>query len=202
MTAAWRVAWLLALALAGGACGAVEAPGSAAHPSATPTSVVTALPSGSAGGQGGQGGPDRCHTAGLSLSALGRPGAGAGNVVQEFGLTNRTGAACTFFGYVGMALIDGSGNPLPTRVVRDAGSVFPFAHRATYTVQPGATAPFWVHWEDVVVATQPACTTSAGIVVTPPDETTQLRLDGVQVMACNGGQLDVSPMTAPGTTGP
>jgi hypothetical protein len=185
------------------ACGG-GSPASDARPSATPTSVVTTLPTTTATAAGTQGGgqSDRCHTAGLSLSAVGQANAGAGNVVREFGLTNRTTAACTFFGYVGMALIDGAGNALPTRVVRDTGSFFGFAHRATYTVPPGATAPFWVHWEDVVVATQPACTTSAGIIVTPPDETTQLRLDGVQVMACGGGELDVSPVTAPGTTGP
>lgn len=197
-----RALLLLAVAVVAGCGGGA---GSAARPSSAPTSVVTTLPSATTGGQGsgaGSGQPDRCHTAGLSLTAVGRPGAGAGNIVQEFGLTNHTAAACTFFGYVGMALIDGSGNPLPTRVVRDTGSFFPFAHRNTYMVQPGATAPFWVHWEDVPVAAQPTCTTSAGIIVTPPDETTQLRLDGVQVMACGGGELDVSPVTAPGTTGP
>jgi len=146
---------------------------------------------------------DRCHTAGLALSALGGPSAGAGNVYREFGLTNRTGTACSVYGYVGMALIDASGNQLPTRVVRDTGGqFFPFAHVGQYRVQQGATAPFWVHWEDVVVSTQPACTTSAGLIVTPPDETTQLRLDGVQAMACNGGELDVSPVTPPGTRGP
>lgn len=188
------------------ACGGGD-PASAAHPSgapsvAAPTSQVTTLPSTSPAAGGSSSQPDRCHTDGLSLSAAGQPNGGAGNFVQEFGLTNRGGAACTFFGYVGMALIDAGGNVLPTRVVRDTGSRFPFAQRAQYRVQPGATAPFWVHWEDVVVASQPGCTSSAGVVVTPPDETTQLRLDGVQIMACGGGELDVSPMTAPGTRGP
>ena len=184
------------------ACGSVAGPGSAAKPSATPTSVVTTVPGTGSPPPGGTQGGNRCHTAGLALSTVGRPGAGAGNIIQEFGLTNRTSSGCTFFGYVGMAMIDAGGNQLPTRVIRDTGSFFPFAHRATYTVPPGATAPFWVHWEDVPTGSQPACTTSAGVIVTPPDETTQLRLDGVQMMACNGGELDVSPVTAPGTTGP
>src|SRR5215467_11088875 len=184
------------------ACGGGAGPASAAHPSATPTSQVTTLPTSPTPGGGSSSQLDRCHTAGLALAAVGRPNAGAGNVVQEFGLTNRGSAACTVFGYVGMALIDAGGNQLPTRVVRDTGSFFPFAHRAEYTVQPGATAPFWVHWEDVVVSSQPACTSSAGVIVTPPDETTQLRLDGIQMMACGGGELDVSPVTAPGTKGP
>jgi len=185
------------------ACGGETGTGSAARPSATPTAQPTAAPTATTGGNDGAGGssaqPDRCHTVGLSLSTVGPPGVGAGNAVQEFGLTNRGPVACTFFGYVGMALIDAAGNVLPTRVVRDTGTRFPFAHRAQYTVAPGATAPFWVHWEDVP-ATQPGCTSSAGVLVTPPDETTQLRLDGVQIMACGGGELDVSPVTAPGTT--
>jgi hypothetical protein len=192
----------LAVLVALCACGGGAGPLSAAHPSGAPTSQVTTVPSTPAPGGGPSSQLDRCHTAGLSLSAVSQPNAGAGNVVQEFGLTNRGGAPCTFLGYVGMAMIDAGGNQLPTRVVRDPGSRFPFAQRAQYTVQPGQTAPFWVHWEDVVVASQPGCTSSAGVIVTPPDETTQLRLDGVQMMACNGGELDVSPVTAPGTKGP
>jgi hypothetical protein len=195
---------LLAALVVLSACGGGGGPESAAHPSGTPTSQATTLPPTPtpSGGGGSSSQLDRCHTAGLSLSAVGKPNAGAGNIVQEFGLTNRGSEACTFFGYVGMALIDAGGNQLPTRVVRDTGSRFPFAQRAQYTVQPGATAPFWVHWEDVVTASNPGCTSSSGVIVTPPDETTQLRLDGVQIMACNGGELDVSPVTAPGTKGP
>jgi Protein of unknown function (DUF4232) len=193
-----RVLVLLAAAVLS-ACGG-GAPVSAARPSATPATVVATPPPTAAGTPGAR--LDRCHTAGLSLSALGRPGAAAGNVVQEFGLTNNTSASCSVYGYVGMALIDGAGNLLPTRVVRDPGSRFPFAHLGQYTVRSGATTPFWVHWEDVTVGSQPACTTSAGLIVTPPDETTQVRLDGVQIMACNAGELDVSPVTSPGTTGP
>jgi Protein of unknown function (DUF4232) len=194
--AAWLVAAAVLCACGGGA------PTSAARPSATPVSVVTTLPSAATGG--GSGGPqlDRCHTSGLALSALGGPGAAAGNIFREFGLSNRTRTACWVYGYVGMALIDAAGNQLPTRVIRDTGSWFGFAHLARYTVPPGATTPFWVHWEDVPVASQPGCTTSAGLIVTPPDETTQLRLDGVQITACGGGELDVSPVTAPGTTRP
>jgi hypothetical protein len=196
-----RLAASIVVAAALCACGA-GGPISAARPSATPSSVVTTLPSTATGGGSGGTQLDRCHTSGLALSAPGRPGAAAGNGFQEFGLTNRTGTACWVYGYVGMALIDAAGNQLPTRVVRDTGSRFGFAHLGRYVVAAGATTPFWVHWEDVPVAAQPGCTTSAGLIVTPPDETTQLRLDGVHITACGGGELDVSPVTAPGTTGP
>lgn len=193
-----RASGLLALVALSG-CGG-GAPLSAAHPSSTPASAVTTLPPSARAPSAPQ--LDRCHTAGLSLSVLSQPGGGAGNFVQEFGLTNRAAAPCSVYGYVGMALLDSGGNQLPTRVVRDAGSRFAFARVGQYTVLPGATAPFWVHWEDVPVGAQPGCTTSAGLILTPPDETTQLRLDGVRITACGGGELDVSPVTAPGTTGP
>jgi hypothetical protein len=190
---------LLALVLLS-ACGGGGGPTSAAHPSSTPAQVATSLPPTAAASSGPQ--LDRCHTAGLSLSVLSQPNGGAGNFVQEFGLTNRAAVACSVYGYVGMALLDAAGNQLPTRVVRDTGGRFAFAHIGQYTVRPGATAPFWLHWEDVPVGAQPGCTTSVGLILTPPDETTQLRLDGVRITACGGGELDVSPVTAPGTAGP
>jgi hypothetical protein len=192
---------LVLIALAAGACGGQ--PGSSARPAATATAVASppaaTSPQSPPGGAPGQ--LDRCHTSGLALAPLGPPGAAAGNLVQGFGLTNRSGTACWVYGYVGMALLDGAGGELPTRVVRDQGSRFPFAHVARYTVRPGETAPFWVHWGQVPVGAETTCPASAGLLLTPPDETTQLRLDGIQIMACNGGELDVSPVTAPGTKG-
>lgn len=190
---------LVALVLAVAACGGGAGPQSGAHPAdptaPPPPAVQSPAPSTATAAA-------RCHTSGVALVAIGQPDAGAGNRVQEFGLTNRTAAACWVYGYPGMALIDAAGNQLPTRVVRDPGTRFPFARVGQYTVPSGATAPFWVHWGQVPVDNETTCTMSAGLIVTPPDETTQVRLDGVKITACNRGQLDVSPMTAPGTKGP
>jgi hypothetical protein len=188
---------VVALLLAG--CGGQ--PGSAARPSSAPASAAPSAPASTPSGAP-QPSIDRCHTTGLAVAEVGTANGVAGNFYQELGLTNRLSSACTLYGYVGMALLDAGGSQLPTHVVRDQGGRFPFAHLTQFTVQPGATAPFWVHWEQVPVGGETTCPTSAGLVVTPPDETTQLRLNGIRIMACNAGELDVSPVTAPGTTGP
>ena len=179
----------------------VGGPQSAAHSTARPESSRTPVPSGGTGGQPSSPAQlDRCHTSGLVLVTVRPAAAGAGNIYVELGLRNSSLNACWVYGFVGAALLDSAGHQLPTRVLRDTGGQwFAFAHVGTYTVQPGATAPFWVHWGDVVVGSNPSCTTGTGLLVTPPDETTQLRMN-LSAMACNGGELDVSPVTAPGTT--
>jgi len=203
-----RVPATIAAALLLTACSGASPPTSQAS-SATPVpggsaSPPPATPAGGGGGGGGDGQApvDRCHTGGLSLTAVGAPGAGAGNVIEELGLRNTGSTPCWFFGYVGMAMLDASGNQLPTNVVRDTGSRFPWTHVSQFTVQPGDTAPFWVHWEDVPVGSETSCPTSSGLIVTPPDETTQVHLGAFQATACNHGELDVSPMMPPGTKGP
>jgi hypothetical protein len=192
-------------------CTSGGGPQSAAHPNGPPAgnppasrqSAGAGTPA-PGGGQAGGGTPqtDRCHTSGLALLSVGPSNGAAGNIYQELGLRNNSPNACWVYGFVGAAILDPGGKPLPTNVLRDTGGRwFPFAHVGTYTVAPGATAPFWMHWSDVPVGSLPACTTGTGLLVTPPDETTQLRMN-LSVMACNSGELDVSPVTAPGTTGP
>lgn len=170
-----------------------------AGPLTSPSAAATAAGSGATSSTSDLA---RCHTGGLALAPIGAPGVGAGNVYAELGLTNRTGAACYLYGYVGMALLDAGGNQLPTRVVRDTGSRFPWAHVGLLTLSPGATSPFWMHWEQVPTGTETSCPSAAGLILTPPDETTQLRLDNFRITACSGGELDVSPMTPVGTRAP
>src|SRR5215467_10941601 len=138
-----RVPATIAAALLLTACSGASPPTSQAS-SATPVpggsaSPPPATPAGGGGGGGGDGQApvDRCHTGGLSLTAVGAPGAGAGNVFEELGL-------------------------------RNTGSRFPWTHVSQFTVQPGDTAPFWVHWEDVPVGSETSCPTSSGLIVTPP----------------------------------
>ena len=50
-----------------------------------------------------------------------------------------------------------------------------------------------MHWEVIPVNNQPTCPTSASIAVTPPDEFDPLPLV-IQIQACGGGELDVSPI--------
>lgn len=196
----WRPAIVMTALVLLAACGAE--PGSAARPSDNPTSAPTRSATSGQDTPPPQPQMDRCHTSGLSLSVVTRAEGGAGNFNQVLGLTNKSGSACWVYGYVGMALLDAGGKQLPTRVVRDTGARFPFAHVGQYTLKPDATAPFWMHWGQVPVGSETSCPMASGLILTPPDETTQLRLTGIQIMACNGGQIDVSPVMPPGTSGP
>jgi len=139
---------------------------------------------------------ERCHTAGLSLTA-GATDAGAGNFVTTFIFTNNLAVPCTFFGFVGAQRLDAQGNPLPTRVVRGGAFVSNLPGPTLVTVSPGGTATFKMHWEDVPVGNETTCPTSSQLAVTPPDEFVPLIIP-FQTMACGGGELDVSAIQLPG----
>lgn len=134
---------------------------------------------------------DRCHTSGLSLSLVGVD-AGAGNRFATFRFTNNLDVSCTFFGFPGAQLFDAVFNPLPTNVVR-GGGFFPNSTPTTVFVGPHQAATFLMHWEVIPVNNEPTCPTSASIAVTPPDEFDPLPLV-IQIQACGGGELDVSPI--------
>src|SRR5436190_23853204 len=76
----------------------------------------------------------RCHTGDLS----GRLGFIQGAAGSRFGplvLKNRSHHTCTLFGYIGGQLYSATGQPLPTRIVRDHSRP-----RHTVTVAPGRSA--------------------------------------------------------------
>ncbi len=139
---------------------------------------------------------DRCHTAGLSLALTGIEG-GAGNFVGTFVLTNNLAVSCAFFGFVGAQLLDEQNNPLPTRVVRNGGPAVTSQPVPTeVSVPPGGTARFLAHWEDVPVGNETTCPSSSRLAVTPPDEFAPIVIPA-QILACGGGELDVSPILPP-----
>jgi len=134
---------------------------------------------------------DRCHTAGLVLDLVGVD-VGAGNRYATFRFTNTLDVSCTFFGYPGAQLFDAAGDPLPTKVVR-GGGFFPDRPARTVLVGAHQSASFVLHWEVVPVNDEPPCPMSASLSVTPPDEYDPLPL-AMQIQACGGGELDVSPV--------
>ena len=139
---------------------------------------------------------ERCHTAGLSLSLEGVEGA-AGNRVATFRFTNNLDVSCTFFGFVGAQMLDAQDNPLPTNVVRGGGFLSNEPGPTLVQVPPGGAASFKMHWGVVPVGDETTCATSSKLVVTPPDEFAPLVIP-VQIMACGGGQLNVSAVQPAG----
>ena len=140
---------------------------------------------------------ERCHTAGLDLSLV-SVDAGAGNLVGVFRLTNNLAVNCTFLGYPGAQLLDDASNPVPTTVVRGGGYFSSGPSPQPVTVQPKNAAIFRIHWEQVPVGNETTCSMATQLAVTPPDEYVPLQL-AIQIRACGGGHLDITPVLSEGS---
>lgn len=131
----------------------------------------------------------RCRTEALA-ARVGTVNAGAGQRYAPLVFTNRSGRTCWVYGFVGLIMIDGSGDALRTRTRRE--SVTP----RRITLRPGASAHARLHWNQVPGGKHP-CVTSARLMIIPPDEVAHLEIP-FRTTVCGDGRLDVTPM-APGT---
>lgn len=148
----------------------------------------------------------RCHTTDLAARLQALPGsAGAGQRFVALVLTNRSARTCTVTGYVGLQLLGASGQPLPTTTARSG-----IAPPRSIPLPPGGAASTTLHYSVVPgpgdAPTSPCQPVPVALLVTPPDETTQLSVDlaappglGDQGV-CEVGHLDVDPLV-PGTSG-
>lgn len=140
--------------------GGSSAPGTAgATSSAAPGAVASA--SKSAG--------TRCHTSELGAS-VGSNDPGAGQENFPLVLTNRSGRTCTLHGYPGAAFVDAAGVQLGPDPDRSSGST-----ATTVTLAPGASAWAGLSFSNPQISGAKA-RTPAAILITPPDETTFLKV--------------------------
>jgi hypothetical protein len=131
----------------------------------------------------------RCHTADLS----GRFGFIQGAAGSRFGpviLTNRSRRTCTIYGYLGAQLVGSGGRRLRTIVVRDHSRT-----PRTVRLRPGHSAAATIRWS-AIPASSARCPLPQAMRVTPPDETTQLRLRWTSGRVCSGGRIDARPFVA------
>ena len=144
---------------------------------------------------------DRCHTGGVMVSFAGSQGA-AGTIVDTFRVANTGRAPCTLYGFVGMLMLDASGTPMPTRVVRNGGIFETEAGPSQFLLQPATAASFRAAWSDVPHTndTGGACAQAAQLEITPPDEFDHLVIpvNGFNLAPCNAGEIDVTPIRAAG----
>ncbi|MGI5160323.1 DUF4232 domain-containing protein [Microbispora sp. CA-102843] len=201
-------AGVAALALLAAGCGTSTTPAAAAAPPArTTTPHTTTTPRAADTGRATAAGaasfrygatarttgtaPERCRTTGLR-ARVGRQDAGAGNRYAPLVLTNTSAKTCWVYGFVGLVLIDGRGDVLRTRTLRE--SVTP--HRVT--LRPGASAHARLHWTVVPSGHETRCPASARLMIIPPDEVAHLEVPfGATV--CDDGRIDATPM-APGAS--
>lgn len=174
--------------------------GPAGSPRSTPVATPTPSPTPSPTGGGSVRPPStsvpvapvaQCHTSGLSIT-LEKTGAAAGNYYSTFDLQNVSGSTCEMEGFPGMAMQAADGSRLPTNVLWKNGALA--SPGPTLVVLPaGGVAHFNIHWTDVPSGNETSCPSATTLLVTPPNETTQLRI-AVNMAPCANGTIDASPV--------
>ncbi|KRV49863.1 hypothetical protein AQ490_19505 [Wenjunlia vitaminophila] len=119
----------------------------------------------------------------------------AGNRYAVVTLTNGSDTACRTQGYIGMQLLDGAGEALPTEVVRDHSRT-----ASPLVLAPGASSWARLHWGAVPGAgdaeTGPCQPEARRVRVTPPDSYSQEEAVWDQGPVCQAGRLEVLPLAA------
>jgi hypothetical protein len=117
--------------------------------------------------------------------------AAAGNRYAKLVVTNTGKAACTLYGYGGLALANTSGAGQPTRLTRALDP-----KPALVSLQPGQKATKNLHWGAVADGTEPTSgpcePESSGINVIPPDETQPFAVRFGFGSVCEHGTIDGS----------
>ncbi len=123
----------------------------------------------------------------LGVRSNGTNGA-AGTIHGAWVFTNRSGKACTLYGYPDMQLYRRGGRPIPTTVKR---SLPPGPTHVA--LAPGASATFFSSYSDVPSGSH-QCPTSAVAKITAPNAVASLFIPA-QLQAC-GGVVKVSAVQA------
>ncbi|WP_127354826.1 DUF4232 domain-containing protein [Actinacidiphila soli] len=137
----------------------------------------------------------RCHTSDLRAS-VGKNDPGAGQENFPVVLTNRSGRTCTVYGYPGAAFVNASGKQVGPDPKRSSGKA------TTVALAPGASAWAGLTFSNPLVSGAHS-TTPAAILITPPDETTSLKVTWSQGAVPTSGNASSVYLTVLGAgTGP
>ena len=147
----------------------------------------------------------RCRSAQLELSFVAGQGA-AGTIFLTFRLRNTGSAGCQLRGFVRLQMLDEAGRPLPTRVIPNGGAFSNQPPPSRFTLPPRSevgletASTFQLAYSTVQRGQEESCTQAYELLVTPPDELEALTIpvQGWTLAPCNGGQLNVTPLRAPG----
>jgi hypothetical protein len=132
----------------------------------------------------------RCTAATLKGELQGGDAA-AGNRYAKLVVTNTGKAACTLYGYGGLALANAAGADMPTKLTRTLDP-----KSTLVTLQPGQKAAKNLHWGAVPDGTEstsgPCEPESAGLNVIPPDEKQPFAVKSDLGSVCEHGTVDGS----------
>jgi len=134
--------------------------------------------------------PPRCTVSQLSVRQTSSNGA-AGSIGLTYAFTNISGSTCSLFGYPGMLMLNASGKPLPTTVVRAPSVVVPSVAEHTVVLAPNAIASFYAGYSDVSAS---SCPQASRLEVTPPNAYDHLVIS-TSIAPCRG-RINVSPVFA------
>jgi hypothetical protein len=139
-----------------------------------PTETVTVTQAGS--GTGGSPAPSRCHTTDLAVS-LGPGNGAAGSTYYPLEFRNRSGQACTLFGWPGVSAY--AGGQVGDAAHRDVGP------EKTVLLAPGARASATLQVVDALNFAKATCRPVAvrRLRVFPPDETAAVQVPA-RLLAC------------------
>jgi hypothetical protein len=141
----------------------------------TPTTPTASISSGAASAAPavtGTAGTTRCHTTELHAS-VGANNPGAGQENFPIVLTNASQRTCTLYGYPGAAFIDSSGRQVGPDPKRSS------AGPTTVTLAPGGSAWAGMTFGNPGISGAKTAT-PASILITPPDELSQLKVKWTQ----------------------
>lgn len=129
---------------------------------------------------------DRCHTPALAIAYSTEQGA-AGSIDYEFTITNKGSAACSLYGYVGVAAYDESKKEVRIDPVRDNPP-----EPKMVVLAPGKIGYFGLQAGD----NAGPCKTARSLHITPPDEKSFAEVPMEKFLVCGNGRVDIFPIRA------
>jgi hypothetical protein len=157
-------------------------------------------PSGPSGASGASTTLSGCVSTQLAV-VLGPSQGALGHIGQRVSFKNTSTVACTLYGYPGLQMLDPSGSPIPTDVIRGIAYTVPAEPEKIVTLAPGEVASFDLGYEDSTGYGNATCPTSAEVEVTPPNDYTSITIawklqpyGGSSTKHLQCGQITVSPV--------
>ncbi|MHA6764125.1 DUF4232 domain-containing protein [Streptacidiphilus sp. PAMC 29251] len=150
--------------------GGATAPGTSGSGAAGTGSPTPALPTGPAGN--GSSSPTQASGTGACIGShlavtAGQTGAAAGHVGARVVFKNTSNAACTLYGFPGVAGLDANGKQL-VQAKRVTSSFLGTAKEAFVTLAPGGFASALIGGVDIPSGNATSCPNYPALLVTPP----------------------------------
>jgi Protein of unknown function (DUF4232) len=175
---------------------AASGPSPSSGTSVPPTSAAGTAPTSSAAVASG------CLATQLSVQ-IGEASGAAGSVGYTNDFKNVSNTTCTLYGYPGLQMLNASGQPISTDVIRATSVTVPYVPEKLVTLVPGAKADFDMGFAAATGYENADCPTSTRVEFTAPNDFQSLIValairpyGGADVAQLHCGEIHVSPVYA------